>query len=61
MAEVFVVCPDCGLRVKVTHSGQKITGDERKCKHRQDPMNCPELRPALLIARQALQGTSEPR
>ena len=60
MAEVFVVCPECGLRAKVTNSGQKIIGDERKCKHRQNPMNCPELTPALSTARQALQGSSEP-
>jgi hypothetical protein len=53
MVEVLVVCPDCGLYAKVfADSEQPIIDDEAECKHRQDPTNCPMLRPGLSIARQ---------
>ena len=55
MAELFVACPECGLREKLTDSEQQITDDEGSCKHRQNPMNYPTLMPILSRARQALR------
>ena len=57
MTEVVVTCPDCRLRVRVTHSEQQIIDVATKCKHWHDPTNCPMLTPALSIARQAALAT----
>lgn len=55
MVELFVACPECGLREKLTHSEQQIIDDRGRCKHRQNPTTCPTLMPILSRARQALR------
>ena len=54
MAEIFVMCPDCRLRVILTHSNQEIDDPGHKCKHAQNPANCPTLRPVLMASHQML-------
>jgi hypothetical protein len=48
-------CPECGLAAKLSATELQIVDVEAKCNHRQDPLNCPSLRPALTEARQAIQ------
>ena len=48
-------CPECGLTAKISATDKQITDNKAKCKHRQDPLNCPSLRPALTAAQQAIQ------
>jgi hypothetical protein len=45
-------CPECGLAAKLSATELQITDVEAKCNHRQDPLNCPSLRPALCNHRQ---------
>jgi hypothetical protein len=47
MADLFVMCPDCGLRARLTHNQSKIIESDGKCDHRQSPMNCPTLIPVI--------------
>jgi hypothetical protein len=54
LAEVFVRCPKCGYRAMLDHGNQHIIDIDGQCRHKQDPENCPVLRPALLKARKAL-------
>ena len=45
MAELFVMCPDCGLNAKLAPGEPQIKDEEGLCKHRQNPMACPDPRP----------------
>jgi hypothetical protein len=47
MADLFVMCPDCGIRAKVIGATAKIVASPAKCKHRQNPLNCPLLAPLI--------------
>jgi hypothetical protein len=47
-------CPECDLTAKISATEEQITDDKAICKHRQDPLNCPSLRPALTAALQAI-------
>jgi hypothetical protein len=47
MAELFVMCPDCGLNAKLAPGEPPIKDEEGLCKHRQNPMACPTLGPIL--------------
>ena len=53
MTDLFVMCPECGLRTKL--ASQQVTDEEGKCKHRQNPVNCPMLEPVLSRVRQSIQ------
>jgi hypothetical protein len=55
MAEVFVTCPECKLRVKVTPTAEEVS-TPTLCNYRQNPLNCPKLLGALTIARGAVSG-----
>jgi hypothetical protein len=61
MTEIFVTCPECGLRVKVTPDRDEPHQPRSKCNHRQNPLNCPKLTPALTTGRQAVQRMGEAR
>ena len=54
MAELFVMCPECGLRGTLTHSKQEFDDPESKCTHQAEPAECPRFRPALVAARRML-------
>ncbi len=54
MAEIFVACPECGLRVRVTSQGDELRDAKSKCNHRQNPFICPMLQPALAKGRRAV-------
>ncbi len=61
MGEIVVTCPECGLRVKVMSDRDEPHQPRSKCNHRQNPLNCPKLNPALAIGRQAVQRMDEAR
>ena len=54
MAEIFVTCPECKLRVKVTPGRAEPYDAKAKCNYRQNPLNCPKLWGPLTIARRAV-------
>jgi hypothetical protein len=61
MADVLVMCPGCGLYAKVTADRATIVTAQPKCKHRQNPANCPMLAPLIngvLIRRTTLSPES---
>jgi hypothetical protein len=43
MADMFVMCPECGLRAKLTRSDARVVDAEGECKHWINPANCPTL------------------
>ena len=43
MAELFVMCPECGLSAKLTPGEPQIKDEAGLCKHRQNSMVCPIL------------------
>jgi hypothetical protein len=47
MADLLVMCPECGLYAKVTVNRATIGTGQAKCKHRQNPANCPLLEPLI--------------
>ena len=47
MAELFVMCPECGLNAKLAPGAPKIGDNEGQCLHGRDPMACPILGPIL--------------
>ncbi len=47
MAELFLMCPDCGLRAKLTDNTAKVLPGGAKCRHRQNPLKCPILMPLI--------------
>jgi hypothetical protein len=53
MAELFVMCPECGLSAKFAPGEPQIKDEEGLCKHRQNPMACPILGPILNAMRRA--------
>jgi hypothetical protein len=53
MAEMFVMCPDCGLNAKIAPGDLRVSDDEGLCQHRQNPMACPILGPILNAMRRA--------
>jgi hypothetical protein len=57
MADLLVMCPECGLYAKVTLNRATIGTGQAKCKHRQNPANCPLLEP--LIYRVLVRRTAE--
>jgi hypothetical protein len=54
MPELFVMCPECGLRDRLAHSNQELDDPERKCKHGQKPANCSSLRTVLTASHRML-------
>src|SRR5262245_29561803 len=54
MAELFVTCPECGLREKLAHGHQEFDDPRGKCSHRLNPAKCPALRVPLIAARRML-------
>ena len=53
MAELFVTCPECGLREEFVHSEQLLADPQGQCSHR-GPSRCPALRVPLIAARHML-------
>lgn len=53
MADLFVMCPDCGLRARVTDRETNAIDGDGKCKHRQNPLACPLLAPLIASLRRA--------
>ena len=47
MADLFVMCPDCGLSARLSGSDVKVAGDKGKCQHRKNPLVCPVLMPLI--------------
>ena len=62
MADVLVMCPECGLYAKVTGDWAIIGTGRAKCKHRQNPANCPLLEPLIfrVLIRRTAQRQQEP-
>jgi hypothetical protein len=60
MADMFVMCPECGLRAKLTRSDARIVGAEGKCKHRTNPANCPTLAEPLTAIQQVVKRSVRP-
>jgi hypothetical protein len=54
MAELFVTCPECGLREELAHGHQEFDDPRGKCSHRLNPAKCPALRVPLIAARRML-------
>ena len=55
MVEMFVMCPECGLRAKLTRSDVQIVDADGKCRHRNDPAHCPILREPIAAIQQVLK------
>jgi hypothetical protein len=55
MADMFVMCPECGLRAKLTRSDARIVDAEGKCKQRTNPGNCPALAEPLTAIQQVVK------
>ena len=55
MADMFVMCPACGLRAKLTRSDARIVDAEGKCKQRTNPVNCPALAEHLTAIQQVVK------
>ena len=47
MADLFVMCPDCGLSARLRGSDVKVVGQKGKCAHRKNPLACPVLMPLI--------------
>ena len=54
MAEVAVTCPECGVQAKVLLREDEVSYSQSICRHRQNLLNCPNLRFALSVGRQEL-------
>lgn len=54
MPELFVMCPECGLRGNIAHSKQELDDVEAKCKHHVKPTKCPNLHDPLKSVRRVL-------
>ena len=50
MAQLFVICPECGLRGEVAHDDEPFEDPASKCKHHLNPTECPALRQPLIAA-----------
>ena len=61
MAELFVMCPECKLHAKLRTSSQEVLDPEARCKHRQNPNNCPNLAALLSSARKILEWHEDAR
>ena len=51
MTELFVTCPECGLREELTHGHAEVDDPRRQCNHLLKPAKCPALRLPLISAR----------
>jgi len=60
MADMFVMCPACGLRAKLTRSDARIVDAEGKCKQRTNPVNCPALAEHLTAIQQIVKQSVRP-
>ena len=49
MGDVIVMCAECGLHAMVSGNLATIT-PKAKCKHRQNPANCPVLGPSSSVS-----------
>jgi len=47
MADLFVMCPECGPSTRLIDGKPKIVEGDAKCKHRQNPLSCPALSPVI--------------
>jgi hypothetical protein len=47
VADLFVMCPDCGVRAKLSRNQTKFVNGDAKCEHRQNPVKCPTLVPLI--------------
>ena len=56
MAELFVMCPTCGLRGTLVHSRQELLDPEGRCKQTRAPAKCPHLRDVLTAAHRTLDS-----
>ena len=54
MPELFVMCPECGLRGKLTYSKQEFDDAEGRCRQLVQPAKCTNLRESLISARRVL-------
>jgi hypothetical protein len=54
MEEVIVMCSECGVQAKVLLREDQISDSQGICRHRQNPLNCPNLRFVLSVGRQEL-------
>ena len=55
MAQLFVICPECGLRGEVAHSDEELDDPAGKCQHHLKPAKCPALRQPLVAANRILE------
>jgi hypothetical protein len=60
MAEMFVMCPECGLRAKLTRSDAKIVDAEGKCAHRNNLAHCRILGEPIALIQQVLKQSVRP-
>jgi hypothetical protein len=60
MAEMFVMCPECGLRAKLTRGDAQIVDAEGRCKHRNNPANCPILDETIAPIQRVLKQSAGP-
>ena len=54
MPELFVMCPECGLRGKLTYSKQDFDNAAGRCKQLVKPAKCTNLCELLISARRVL-------
>ena len=54
MAQIFVTCPECGLRVELAHSDSEFDDPEGECKHHVNPAKCRSIRGPLIAASRML-------
>jgi hypothetical protein len=54
MPELFVMCPECGLRGKLTYSKQEFGDAGGRCKQLVKPAKCSNLGEPLISARRVL-------
>jgi hypothetical protein len=60
MGDLIALCPECGLRAKVIGNQATLLADKDRCKHRQNPLNCPVFDPLifklLMLASRTIDG-----
>jgi hypothetical protein len=55
MPEVFVMCPDCDLRARLTGPGGQLADYRGECQRKIHPAKCPVIGASITVIRKVLK------
>jgi hypothetical protein len=52
---MFVTCPDCLMRARLSRTDGRLVGYEGKCQHKKHPTKCPLLGASIAVIQKVLR------